>query len=39
MLCPKYIKFCLQNLGNVREDINGRRWTTFGFDNEKKNSV
>ena len=20
---------------NVREDENGRRWTTFGFENEK----
>ena len=32
-LCPKYIKFCFQNLGNVREDKNERRCTTFGFDN------
>ena len=24
-LCPKYIKFCFQNLGNSREDENGRR--------------
>ena len=24
-LCPKYIKFCFQNLGNGREDKNRRR--------------
>ena len=24
-----------QNLKNRREDENGRRWTTFSFDNEK----
>ena len=23
--CPKYIKFCIQNLRNVREDENGCR--------------
>ena len=26
-------------MGNVRENNNGRRWTTFSFDNEKKNFV
>ena len=30
------MKFCFQNMGNGREDINKRRWTAFGFDNEKK---
>ena len=35
-LCGKYIKFSFENLGNVREDKNTRRWTTFGFENEKK---
>ena len=24
-LCPKYTKFCLQNLGNGRKDENGPR--------------
>ena len=38
-LCPKYIKFCFQNLGNVRVDKNGGRWTTYGFNNEKEFSV
>ena len=31
-----YIKCCFQNYVNVREDEKGRRWTTFGFENEKK---
>ena len=35
-LCLQYIKFCFQNLRNGREDENGRRYTTFGFDNGKK---
>ena len=35
-LCPKYMKFCFQNFGNGREDENGRRQTTFGFNNRKK---
>ena len=34
-LCPKYIKFYFQNWGNVKKDKNGRRWTTFGFNNKK----
>ena len=34
-MCPKYIKFCFQNLGNSREDKSGGRKTTFGFNNEK----
>ena len=38
-LCPKYIKFCYKNLGNVREDKNVCKWTTFGFNHEKKISV
>ena len=25
MFCPKYVKFCFQNLRNGREDENGRR--------------
>ena len=33
-LCPKYLKFYFQNLGNVRKGENGRRWTTFGFNNK-----
>ena len=36
-LCQKYIEFCFQKMGNVREDKNGRRWTTFGFNNENRN--
>ena len=32
----KYIKFSFQNSGNVREDKNLRRWTTFGFNNKNK---
>ena len=35
-LYTKYIKFCFQNIRNVREDKNGRRWITFGFNDEKK---
>ena len=31
----KYIKFSFLNLENGREDKNGRRWTTFGFNNKK----
>ena len=38
-LCQKYIKFYFQNLGNVREDKNGSRWTTFDFNNVNKNFV
>ena len=38
-LCPKHTKFCFQKLGIVREDKNGRIWTTFGFNNETKISV
>ena len=38
-LCPKYIKFRFQNLGKVREDKKGRKWTAFGFNNENKFSV
>ena len=34
-LCPRYIKFCFQNLGIVREVKNWGRCTTFGFNNEK----
>ena len=30
----KYIKLCFQNLENGREDENGRKSTTFGFDNK-----
>ena len=37
-LCPKYIKCCFQNLRNGRDDENGSKQTTFGFDNEKKMS-
>ena len=36
-LCPKFIKFCFPNLGNGRKDKNEGRWTTFSFENEKKN--
>ena len=35
-LCPKYIKFDSQNLGDGREDKNRRRQTTLGFNNENK---
>ena len=35
-LRPKNINICFQNLGNDREDQNGVRQTSFGFDNEKK---
>ena len=35
-LCPQYKKFCFQNLDCGRKDENGRRYTTFGFDNETK---
>ena len=35
-LWQKYIKFCFHNLGNVKGK-NRCRWTTFGFNNKKKN--
>ena len=35
-LCQKYVKFYFQNLGNGREDRNGRREIIIGSDNEKK---
>ena len=37
-LLKKFLKFCFPNLRNDRKDKNERRWTTFSFDNEKKNS-
>ena len=35
-LCLKYIKFCFYNLEHVGENKNRRRWTSFGFNNDKK---
>ena len=35
-LYPKYMKFCFEYVRNFREDNNGHRQTTFGFDNETK---
>ena len=34
-VCPKYITFRFQNLGNDRENKNRRIYTTFAFNNEK----
>ena len=38
-LCPKYIKCSFQNLENVREDKNGRRWTILILIMKNKFSV
>ena len=35
-LCLKYIKFRFRNLGNGREDNNGRKYTALSFDDKKK---
>ena len=35
-LCPKYIKFCFQNLRIGRKDKNECRKTTFCLDEENK---
>ena len=36
MFVSEMHKCCFYNLRNGRKDKNGRRWTTFGLDNEKQ---